>query len=59
MYIYISYILLIVSIIWLINHQKEGYFTFYQGMPGIPKTYISPHFILNQGCEQNARAVLL
>ena len=43
--VYIAYILLFLLIVWLTVNGKEGYFTFYQGMPGIPKTYISTGFI--------------
>ena len=46
MYIYIAYILLFLIVVLLATGKsKEGYFTFYQGMPGIPKTYISTGFI--------------
>ena len=45
MYVYVVYILLLFLVIWLATSGKEGYFTFYKGMPGIPKTYISTHFI--------------
>lgn len=49
MYTYIAYILLFLVVIWLtrLGDNKEGYFTFYKGMPGITKTYVSTHFIRN------------
>lgn len=52
---YIIFALLVILIFGLLKVQKEGYFTYYSGMPIIPKTYISPHFILNQSCYQNER----
>jgi hypothetical protein len=48
MYVYIVYILLFLLVVWIAtSNGKEGYFTFYQGMPGIPKTFISTGFIRN------------
>jgi len=41
----IVYILLLLVVLLLVKSGTEGYFTFYQGMPGIPKTYISTGFI--------------
>ncbi len=55
MYVFVIYSVLILLIIWLTFSGKEGYFTYYQGMPGIPKTYVSTHFIRNPPCGQNAQ----
>jgi hypothetical protein len=57
MYLYIIYVLLLVLILWLVlSNNKEGYWEVYTMPNGIPKTYVSPHFILNQSCWQNAKA---
>lgn len=48
MLFYLScYILLAIVLLWLLWPRKEGYFTFYGGMPHIPKTYISTTYIRN------------
>jgi uncharacterized integral membrane protein len=49
-------ILLLLFLIFYNNNKLEGYFTFYKGMPGIPKTYISTGYIRNPGfdCYQNS-----
>ncbi len=46
---------MILLIVWLMFSGKEGYFTYYQGMSGVPKTYVSTHFIRNPECSQNAQ----
>jgi hypothetical protein len=56
MYLYIIYIVLLLFVLWLAMTKKEGYWDVYSMPYGIPKTYVSPHFILNQSCWQNARA---
>jgi hypothetical protein len=59
MYEYLLLVVLAVIIGIFLWPKKEGYFTYYQGMPGIPKTYISTGFIRNPGrvdeCWQSGR----
>ena len=43
-------ILLLLLLLYVNRPRKEGYFTFYNGMPYIDKTYISTHFVQNAGC---------
>ncbi len=57
MYVFIIYIFLFLLVVLLASFDREGYFTFYKGMPGIPKTYVSPHFIRNPACCQDSRVV--
>ena len=57
MYVFVIYIFLFLLVVLLANSGTEGYFTFYKGMPGIPKTYISTHFIRNPACCQDSRSV--
>jgi len=57
MLVYVLYIVLMLFILWLIFSGKEGYWYMYNMPTGIPKTYISPHFILNTPCLQPANPV--
>ena len=52
MYFYILFITILLIIAFLSMSNKEGYFTYYAGMPGIPKTYISTHFVRGPPCHQ-------
>ena len=47
-------LLLLICLVYLMT-TREGYWNVYN-MPGIPKTYITPHYVLNQSCYQNADA---
>jgi hypothetical protein len=53
--IYLTLFIIILSVYNI--YQKEGYFTYYKGMPGIQKTYISTGNIRDPGsyCWQNER----
>lgn len=45
----ILYVVLLVYVLYTFtNNNKEHLFDWYEGMPGIDKTFVSPHFVLNQ-----------
>ena len=48
------YVIIFIVIFVILGTGAENYWVNYNNMPGIPKTYITPHFILNQSCYQNA-----
>jgi len=55
MNIIILFIIIVLLLMYLLKSNRENYFTYYNGMPGIPKTYISPHFVMSNSCYQNAQ----
>jgi hypothetical protein len=52
-YLLAIYVLALILVLALIRSAQENYFDVYEMPYGIPKTYISTHFVYNRPCPQN------